>query len=128
RCWRCMGAQHIRNPPLQAKPLPALGGKPRRGRTCSADATMGRAVSEVTAARHRVGFIVVTRITVLGAGAWGTALARLLAAKGHRVTLWTWQDEHAAEMRRDSENRAFLPGAPFPPGLVVSSNLAEALA
>lgn len=82
----------------------------------------------MTAARRRVGFIVVTRITVLGAGAWGTALARLLAAKGHRVTLWTWQEEHAAEMRRDSENRAFLPGAPLPAGLTVSASLAEALA
>lgn len=69
-----------------------------------------------------------TRITVLGAGAWGTALARLLAEKGHRVLLWTWQEEHAEAMRRDSENRAFLPGVGFPARLTVTASPAEALA
>jgi len=49
------------------------------------------------------------KIAVLGAGAWGTALARVLAERS-RVALWTWQAEHASALLLDRENRAFLPG------------------
>lgn len=69
-----------------------------------------------------------SRVTVLGAGAWGTALARLLAERGHEVRLWTWQADHARALREDGENRAFLPGVPLPAGLVATSELPEALA
>lgn len=66
-------------------------------------------------------------IAVLGAGAWGTALARLLAERGP-VRLWTWQAEHAALLRRERENREFLPGFALPPEIAVGSELAQALA
>ena len=66
-------------------------------------------------------------IAVLGAGAWGTALALAFATR-HRVRLWTWQAEHAAAMRRDSENREFLAGYPFPANLQVDADGAAALA
>jgi glycerol-3-phosphate dehydrogenase (NAD(P)+) len=65
------------------------------------------------------------RIAVLGAGAWGTTLARMLAAAGHPVTLWAHRPEVAAEMARDGENRRYLPGHVFPPGLVVTADAAE---
>jgi glycerol-3-phosphate dehydrogenase (NAD(P)+) len=65
---------------------------------------------------------VTDRIAVLGAGAWGTTLARLLASRGHPVTLWAHRPEVAAELDRDRENRRYLPGRPFPEPLTVTGN------
>ncbi len=63
---------------------------------------------------------------VIGAGAWGTALALLLAGKG-KVRLWTWLEPHAQRMRDEGTNAEFLPGFPLPPALEVTSDLAHAL-
>ncbi len=62
------------------------------------------------------------RITVIGAGAWGTTLGRMLAAEQHPVTLWAHRPEAAAEMARDGENRRYLAGHAFPPGLTVTGD------
>jgi len=51
----------------------------------------------------------VSRIAVLGAGAWGTALANTYASNGHRITLWTHDPEHAAEMQLQHTNQRYLP-------------------
>jgi glycerol-3-phosphate dehydrogenase (NAD(P)+) len=65
------------------------------------------------------------RIAVLGAGAWGTALA--LAFHGpHAVTLWARKSEHVAAMRSARENRRYLPGVALPDTLTLSDDLAEA--
>ncbi len=64
---------------------------------------------------------------VLGAGAWGTALARVLAERAPRVTLWTWQPEHAAAMRARQENVEFFPGFPLPDAIVPTASAEEAL-
>ncbi len=66
------------------------------------------------------------RLAVLGAGAWGTALA-ISFAERHAVTLWSWQTEHAASMQRAKENTDFLPGYPFPDTLDVTADLALAV-
>ncbi len=67
-------------------------------------------------------------IGVIGAGSWGTALARLLARKGYRVSLWAREPEVAAEILRHRENRTFLPGVSLPENLDVSSDLQETVA
>jgi len=67
------------------------------------------------------------RITTLGAGAWGTALAQLAAENQHETTLWTWQEEHAVAMREHRENREFLPGVPLHPSLKLQSDLSSAV-
>lgn len=69
-----------------------------------------------------------SRIAVLGAGAWGTALARLLGRNGHRVVLWARTPAHAAAVRADRENRRQLPGVPIPDGIHVTASLDEAVA
>jgi len=69
-----------------------------------------------------------SHIAVIGAGAWGTALARVLAAGSQKVTLWTWQPGHAQAMQRDQENREFLPGFALPTNLRPTADLEEALA
>ncbi len=54
------------------------------------------------------------RITVLGAGAWGTALARMLALSRHEVTLWDYFAENLEAIQRTGCNERFLPGIGLP--------------
>lgn len=61
------------------------------------------------------------RITVLGAGSWGTALACLLARNGHQVGLWNRGEEKAARLRQERENKTFLPGIKLPAELEIGS-------
>ncbi len=64
-----------------------------------------------------------SRITVLGAGAWGTALALSLARKPeNQVTLWSHRSQAAEALNRDRENRRFLPGSQFPSSLQITSD------
>ena len=61
------------------------------------------------------------KITVLGAGAWGTALAIAAAGNGgaHQVRLWARNPEQADDMQQRRENARYLPDAPFPQRLQV---------
>lgn len=61
-------------------------------------------------------------IGVVGAGAWGTALAQVLAASGHRVLLWARAAELAAAITRDRRNDAYLPGVPLHEGIVATTD------
>jgi glycerol-3-phosphate dehydrogenase (NAD(P)+) len=63
----------------------------------------------------------VSRIAVLGAGAWGTALAQLLAAAGHETVLWARDPALAAEMARSRANTRYLPGLALDPRLAIVS-------
>ena len=65
-------------------------------------------------------------VTVLGAGAWGTALARLLYQGQNRVTLWGHMPEWLEEIRQVGRNDRFLPGIELPRELVLEANLAQA--
>jgi glycerol-3-phosphate dehydrogenase (NAD(P)+) len=67
------------------------------------------------------------RLTVLGGGSWGTALAMVLAPRFGRVNLWTYEAELAAEMAAERENKVFLPGFRLAPNIDVSSSLEESL-
>jgi glycerol-3-phosphate dehydrogenase (NAD(P)+) len=64
-----------------------------------------------------------SRIAVLGSGAWGTALALSLSSKPeNEVTLWSHRAEAAVALAHDRENRRFLPGFPFPASLQVTAD------
>lgn len=65
------------------------------------------------------------RIAVLGAGAWGTAIAIALA-RIHAVTLWARNPEQIAVLRMSRENERYLPGITFPESLTVTADLGEA--
>jgi glycerol-3-phosphate dehydrogenase (NAD(P)+) len=67
-------------------------------------------------------------VSVLGAGAWGTALANAAARGGRRVTLWSRDPDHAAAMRATRENAARLPGIRLAESVVPTADLAEAAA
>ncbi len=64
-------------------------------------------------------------VAVLGAGNWGTTLAVLLRGRGHRVTLWEFFPEKVEKIRKDGENKQFLPGIPIPDEVLVTSDLGE---
>jgi len=49
-------------------------------------------------------------VAVIGAGSWGTALTRPLTEQGREVRLWGHRPEQVEELRRERENRAYLPG------------------
>ena len=66
-----------------------------------------------------------SHIAVLGAGAWGTALALAARTAGRTVTLWVREDDVLADIRAGRENR-FLPGVAMPKDLNVTGDLAEA--
>ena len=82
------------------------------------------------------------KIAIIGSGAWGTTLARLIALEQIRqaqargatagepiaeVTLWEHIPERAAEMQWGRENRAYLPGFPLPANIRITSDLADAV-
>ena len=66
------------------------------------------------------------RISVLGAGAWGTALALAFSSR-HTVTLWSHAPAELEALIRDRENRQFLPGFPFPDTLRIERDLRTAV-
>src|ERR1700722_19885961 len=67
-----------------------------------------------------------SRIAVLGAGAWGTAIAISLSRRGgHKIVLWSHSEEEAHTIQSARENTLFLPGFPLPPDIVVTANDAD---
>jgi glycerol-3-phosphate dehydrogenase (NAD(P)+) len=67
------------------------------------------------------------KITVLGAGAWGSALAVHFSAQ-HAVTLWTRSQTHASAMLGERQNARYLPGIALPPALRITHDLGAAIA
>ncbi len=67
------------------------------------------------------------KVTVLGAGAWGTALAALLQRGGHNVTLWGHDAAHLEDMRKTGRNERYLPGVALPTEWRLEANLATSL-
>ena len=66
-------------------------------------------------------------VAVMGAVAWGTALAKVLADVGSDVTLWSRRAEVAAEINATRHNRDYLPGVQLPSGIRATADAAEAL-
>src|SRR5258705_8173964 len=66
-----------------------------------------------------------SHIAVLGAGAWGTALALAALAAGRKTSLWVREEDVLADIGQGRGNR-FLPGVAIPKELDVTGNLAQA--
>ena len=64
---------------------------------------------------------------VIGAGAWGTALAKHLAEKGLEIRLWAYEREVVDSINTAHENRVFLPGVSLPRTLTATTSLTEAI-
>ena len=68
------------------------------------------------------------RCAVIGAGAWGTALANLLAENGHETILWAYESDVADAIAMRHENPRFLAGIALHPSLSATDDLAAATA
>ncbi len=64
-----------------------------------------------------------TRIGVVGAGSWGTALAKLLADKGFVLDLWVFEQEVREQIENDRENKVFLPDIKLPDNIIPTNDL-----
>ncbi len=67
-----------------------------------------------------------SKVSILGAGTWGCALAILLAGKGHDVTIWTKIENEAKMLESNRKNLKNLPGASMPDEIKITLNLEEA--
>ena len=66
-------------------------------------------------------------IAVIGAGSWGTALAILLYENGNQVTLWSYREDEAEEIRKTRQLASKLPGVTLPEGIAVTSDMDAAV-
>jgi glycerol-3-phosphate dehydrogenase (NAD(P)+) len=65
-------------------------------------------------------------ISVLGAGGWGTALALIVSANKHNVTLWARNEDFVRQVSRTRINSAYLPGVPIPESIAITHSIDEA--
>ncbi|GJM03437.1 MAG: glycerol-3-phosphate dehydrogenase [NAD(P)+] [Rhodomicrobium sp.] len=68
----------------------------------------------------------IKNIGVIGAGAWGTALAQSACLAGCHTELWSHEEETASAINTSAENKLYLPGIPLDPALKATTNLEKA--
>jgi len=67
------------------------------------------------------------KVTVIGSGSWGTALAVMLDKYGHDVTIWSWKEEEAQAIRDDHEHKEYLPGIEIKESIKIVTDPKEAI-
>lgn len=67
------------------------------------------------------------KVSVIGSGSWGTAAAVLLSSHVDEVSLWSWQQAESERLKKDRENKEFLPGVPFSDNIVCTADTEEAV-
>lgn len=65
------------------------------------------------------------KISVLGSGGWGTAIAVMLFKNGHSVKLWSYSKEESLQLEKCKENKPYLPGIALPDGIEFTCDLKE---
>lgn len=68
-----------------------------------------------------------SKISVIGSGGWGTAVAVMLAENGHETTLWSYLEDESENLKKYHENKPFLPGVKLPDSIMFTSRLDECL-
>ena len=66
-----------------------------------------------------------SKVGVLGAGAWGTAVAQALARGGHDVVIWAMEQDVTDSINNCHENKRYLPGFTLSTGLRASTDIEE---
>ncbi len=69
----------------------------------------------------------INKVTVLGAGSWGTTLARLLAEKENEIMLWVYEKELVEVIKKERMNTVYLPGYELPANIFPTNSLREAI-
>lgn len=68
------------------------------------------------------------KVTVIGSGSWGTALAVMLAKNGHEVVIWSRRQDAVDELLNDRKNERYLPGVVIPENLQATTDRKAAVA
>lgn len=68
-----------------------------------------------------------TKVAVLGSGAWGTAIASVLAHNGHTVHLWAYEEEVVTSIKKEAVNSLFLPDITLSKTIIPTTKMTEAL-
>lgn len=68
-----------------------------------------------------------SKVAVLGAGSWGSALANVLVENGHQVNIWTREEKQKNEINTNHTNEHYLPEFKFPDELVATTDLKQAV-
>jgi glycerol-3-phosphate dehydrogenase (NAD(P)+) len=63
---------------------------------------------------------------VIGAGAWGTAVAKVIADKGKDVVIWSLEEDNRDDINQNHRNSRYLPGVPLPEKLTATSDIVDA--
>ncbi|MBN1699557.1 MAG: NAD(P)-dependent glycerol-3-phosphate dehydrogenase [Spirochaetales bacterium] len=67
------------------------------------------------------------KICILGAGAWGTAMAKVIAEKGFPVEIWCFEKEVAEQINREKVNSRYLMGVQLPPNIRATTDIQKAV-
>jgi glycerol-3-phosphate dehydrogenase (NAD(P)+) len=67
------------------------------------------------------------KVTILGAGSWGTTLALVLNQNDHPVTCWSFDEDDIKSIVKDKENKKFLPGITIPDTIKFTTSLQESI-
>ena len=65
------------------------------------------------------------KVSIIGSGSWGTAIAIMLAENGHEVTLWSYFPEESENLKNHHENIPFLPGVKIPETVNFTSRMED---
>ena len=65
------------------------------------------------------------KVSVIGSGGWGTAIALMLCKNGHDVKLWSFFKEESEELKKNRENKRFLPGIKIDEKIYLTSEITE---
>lgn len=68
-----------------------------------------------------------SKITILGGGSWGTALAKLLSENGNEVTVWLRDENQCKELSNERVNKKYLPDVIIPSDIVFASDINESV-
>lgn len=68
-----------------------------------------------------------SKISVIGSGGWGTAVAIMLSENGHDVTLWSYLKDESEDLKKYRENKPYLPGVKLPDSICYSSDFSDCL-
>jgi len=67
-----------------------------------------------------------TKVAILGAGAWGTAIAKVIAEQGKDVFMWSFETEVRDDINKNKQNSRYLPGINLPETIKATSDIEEA--
>ena len=66
-----------------------------------------------------------SKISVVGSGGWGTAMAIMLSKQGHSVLLWSYLEKECEELRKYNENKPYLPGVEIPKAVEFTADISK---